>query len=95
MSLLQVLQTRESLLEVLSQEQDALTHVDDLLFSDLCCSRHLNDEVIGNQLHLLKLLCDLHRHVKRTDGLKTGTTTAQLVVVQGHFRQINTKSSDK
>ena len=88
MGLLQVFKPGEGLIEVLGQVEHALGDVYYLVLARSGHSDQTRYGVGGDQLGLAQLLADLEGHIESTHGLQRGTSPLDIVVVKGHFGQV-------
>ena len=88
MAFLQVLQTREDFVEILRQVEHLLRHVHNLSLWALAHLHHLTDQRRLDEVLLFQLLADLQRHVQAPYSNEARLAPAQLVVVRGHLRQV-------
>lgn len=87
--LLQVLESRELLVEVLGQVQDLLRDVKDLILSHLRNIDEAGDHCSIDQLLFLELLTDFEGHVNCTDGEERRIADSKVDVVHRHLGEVD------
>ena len=87
--LLQVLQTWELFVEVLSQVEDLLGHIEDLVLVHSADLDQSGDHLSVDQVLLLQLLADLQGHVDGADSQEAWVSAGELKVMHGHFGEVD------
>ena len=81
MAFFKVFKAREGLLEILSQKEHLLRHIDNLIVSALTNRNHLRGETRLDIGFLLQLLADFQSHVQASYRQQTRFSATELVVV--------------
>jgi len=83
--LLQVFKTRKLFVEILSQVEHFLGHIEDLILSHPANLDQSSHNLSIDQILFLELLTDLEGHVDWTNRKEAGVSSRELQIMHRHF----------